>query len=219
MSPVIFVENGVISIESVGLKQRFPTWGACTPKGTFRVSDRRSIYIYISLLPNIYTYISEYYFQNPLYAYCWIYQWLTMLNILSLDILGVHLHQSKCWKGTCLYFQMLKGYMLICRNAAGVHGQRKVGNPCSKGSSNDVASAAVTAPVPFVHRPSLILLHRVWDLPSYLGRWMTRLCRSSLTLARLKTSLTLMFAIDWTYVGMETGPQSEWLRQKFLLKP
>jgi len=27
---------------------------------------------------------------------------------------------------------MLKGYMLICRNAEGVHGKRKVGNPCSK---------------------------------------------------------------------------------------
>jgi len=27
---------------------------------------------------------------------------------------------------------MLKEYMLICRNAEGVHGKRKVGNPCSR---------------------------------------------------------------------------------------
>jgi len=27
---------------------------------------------------------------------------------------------------------MLKGYILICRHAEGVHGQRKVGNPCSR---------------------------------------------------------------------------------------
>jgi len=29
------------------------------------------------------------------------------------------------------------GYMLICQNAEGVHGQRKVGNPCTKASCND----------------------------------------------------------------------------------
>ena len=33
--------------------------------------------------------------------------------------------------GTCASVEMLKGYMLICRNAEGVHGQRKVGNPWS----------------------------------------------------------------------------------------
>jgi len=32
---------------------------------------------------------------------------------------------------TCLSVEILKGYMLIFRNAEGVHGQRKVGNPCS----------------------------------------------------------------------------------------
>jgi len=37
----------------------------------------------------------------------------------------------KMLKGTCLTFEMLKGYTLICRNAEVVHGQRKVGNPCS----------------------------------------------------------------------------------------
>jgi len=33
--------------------------------------EEKSIFIYY-LFPNIYTYISEYYFQNSLYAYCQI---------------------------------------------------------------------------------------------------------------------------------------------------
>jgi len=33
-------------------------------------------------------------------------------------------------EGTCLSVEMLKGYTLICRNTEGVHGYRKVGNPC-----------------------------------------------------------------------------------------
>jgi len=28
--------------------------------------------------------------------------------------------------------EKFQGHMLICRNAEGVHGQTKVGNPCSK---------------------------------------------------------------------------------------
>jgi len=66
----------------------------------------------------------------------------------------------------------------------------------SKGSSNDVARLLSLLLSRLCTDPSLLLLHRVYDLPSYLGRLMTRLCRSSLTLARLKTSLTLVFAID-----------------------
>jgi len=33
-------------------------------------------------------------------------------------------------RGACASVEMLKGYMLICRNAEGVHGTSKVGNPC-----------------------------------------------------------------------------------------
>ena len=33
---------------------------------------------------------------------------------------------------TCSSVEMLKGYMLICRNIEGAHCQRKVGNPCAK---------------------------------------------------------------------------------------
>jgi len=33
---------------------------------------------------------------------------------------------------TRLSFEMLKGYMLICCNAEGVHGQTKVVNPCAR---------------------------------------------------------------------------------------
>jgi len=35
------------------------------------------------------------------------------------------------FRGTCSSVAMLKGYMLICQNADGVHGKRKVGNPCT----------------------------------------------------------------------------------------
>jgi len=33
-------------------------------------------------------------------------------------------------RGACASVKMLKGYILICRNAEGVHGKSKVGNPC-----------------------------------------------------------------------------------------
>jgi len=36
------------------------------------------------------------------------------------------------FRGTFPSVKMLKGYILICVNAEGVHGKRKVGNPCSK---------------------------------------------------------------------------------------
>jgi len=36
------------------------------------------------------------------------------------------------FRGTCSSVERLKGYMLICRNAEGVNGKRKVGNPCSR---------------------------------------------------------------------------------------
>jgi len=42
---------------------------------------------------------------------------------------GVHVNQSKYWRCMCLSFKILKGYVLICQNAKGIHGQRKVGNP------------------------------------------------------------------------------------------
>jgi len=32
-------------------------------------------------------------------------------------------------RGACASVKILKGYMLICRNAEGVHGKSKVGNP------------------------------------------------------------------------------------------
>ena len=34
------------------------------------------------------------------------------------------------FRGTCSFVEMLKGYMLICRNAEGVRSRRKFGNPC-----------------------------------------------------------------------------------------
>ena len=36
------------------------------------------------------------------------------------------------FRDTCSSVEMLKGYMLLCRNAEGVHGQRNVGKPCPR---------------------------------------------------------------------------------------
>jgi len=38
-------------------------------------------------------------------------------NILSSEILGVHVYLSKHWRGICLSFEIPKGYVLICQNA------------------------------------------------------------------------------------------------------
>jgi len=38
------------------------------------------------------------------------------------------------FRGTFSSVNTLKGYMLTSWNVEGVHGQRKVGNPCSRGS-------------------------------------------------------------------------------------
>jgi len=42
------------------------------------------------------------------------------------------------FRGTCSSVEMLKGYMLICRNAEGVQGQRKVGNPCFRATVHNL---------------------------------------------------------------------------------
>jgi len=85
----------------VPLRLHLPIW-----MGLFEVSNRReNIFIYC-LFPNIYTYISKDYFQASVCVCCWIYLWLVMINILSLDILEVH--------------------------AEGVHGYRKFGKPWSR---------------------------------------------------------------------------------------
>jgi len=66
------------------------------------------------LFPNSYTYINKYYFQKPLYAYCWIYIYDYFV--------------TRNFRGTCSFVEMLKGYMLIFQNAERVHGQRKIEN-------------------------------------------------------------------------------------------
>jgi len=38
----------------------------------------------------------------------------------------------KNFRGTCSPFAMLKGYIITCWNVEAVHGQKKVGNPCTK---------------------------------------------------------------------------------------
>jgi len=43
--------------DHVTLSQGLPTWGACTPRGTFKVNNRRGKYIYILF---IYKYLHIY---------------------------------------------------------------------------------------------------------------------------------------------------------------
>jgi len=38
-------------------------------------------------------------------------------------------HLSKCWGGTCLSGEMLKGYISICRNAEGYMAWKRLGTP------------------------------------------------------------------------------------------
>jgi len=102
------------------------------------------IFIYY-LFPNIYTCISAYYFQKSSYASFYI------LTLRQKN--GACLYSSKKYKSsitnsvefcyfakpfchkkvTCSSVKMLKGYMVICQNAEGVHGQRWVGNPWCRG--------------------------------------------------------------------------------------
>jgi len=53
------------------IEQRLLTWGTFAyPKGyiVMLAIEEKCVFIYL-LFPNIYTCISEYYFQKPLYAY------------------------------------------------------------------------------------------------------------------------------------------------------
>jgi len=42
------------------------------------------------------------------------------------------------FRGRCSSVERLKGYMVLCGNAEGAHGQRKVGNPCSSRSESSI---------------------------------------------------------------------------------
>jgi len=48
----------------------------------------------------------------------------------------MYCHGSENLRGTCASVEMLKGYMHICWNVEGVHGKKKVWNPCTRVSVN-----------------------------------------------------------------------------------
>ena len=75
-------------------------------RGTCKVSNRRWKYIYI-------LFISKY---LNIFTYC------LFPKIYINDFV------IRTFRGTCSSVEILKGYMLICRNAEGVHGKGKVGN-------------------------------------------------------------------------------------------
>jgi len=97
--------------------------------------EERNIFTY-HFFPNIYTYISEWYIQKSLYAYCQMHLWIIMTKYFVM----------RNFRGTCSSVEMLKGYMVVCWNAEGVHAhlsnakgvhrKRKVGNPWSSAMSS-----------------------------------------------------------------------------------
>ena len=129
---IIFTASLFVNFScSIYLKQGFPTWGTCTPsgtfaslKGTFRVSNRREKLIYVLFIS---TYIS-------------------CNKFILRHKNGVYLHSSKLskssvnyWVNFCYFTHVVwfwhKKFQvctLICRNAEGVYGQRKVVTPWSK---------------------------------------------------------------------------------------
>ena len=77
-----------------------PRHTLATPRGTFKVSNRREIFIYISFISKN-LYICQL-ILKPLYAY------MSVINHKNFVI--------RNFRGTCSSFEVLKGYMLICRN-------------------------------------------------------------------------------------------------------
>jgi len=93
----------------------YPQGYICLFQGVLSIEEQ-NIFAY-NLFPNIYTY------QSILLSKI-ICLWLniSMDNHVKCIVIGNR-------TGTCASVEMLKGYTLICRNAVGVHGKRKVGNP------------------------------------------------------------------------------------------
>jgi len=94
--------------------------------------------------------------------------------------LGVHVHLSKYWRCTCLAFEMLKGYMLICRNAKGVHGQRKVGNLWIRATTNltysqqlkYIRKAKTALPCILAYEPSFnVQFTQIENVRSFRRQW------------------------------------------------
>ena len=87
----------------------------CLSKGVhLRLAiEEKSIFTYY-LFPNSYTYNSTYYFQK-----------IIMIIICLLLIISMNNHDKIFGHKT------FQGYMFFCRNAEGVHGKKKLGNPCS----------------------------------------------------------------------------------------
>ena len=106
-----FFQSAVQFMKIEALRQRFPSYGTCTPRvhlpvwrGTFKVINRKENILTCYLFSNICTYIGEYHFKKSWYVCCWIYiyYYQSWQNILSSEIV----------RGTCSSAEMLKGYMV-----------------------------------------------------------------------------------------------------------
>jgi len=88
--------------------------------------------------------------------------------------------------GTCLPVEMLKGYMFICRNTEGGHGERKVGNPCNSlrclQISWPIFSSNRTKPLyqfHLINQPRLSLFGKCWE--TTIGHQISKMKRKTKT--------------------------------------
>ena len=64
--------------------------------------------------------------------------------MLNISVINHKYFVIRNFMTTCSSVEILKEYMLICQNAEGLHGQRKVGNPCARGLFNALEDSALT---------------------------------------------------------------------------
>ena len=130
------------------LCQRFPTWGTSlhVPIGVhlpirgvhLRLAiEEKHIFTYL-WFPNIYTYISESYFQKPLYACFKIYLWLITTKYFVI----------RNFRGTCSSEEIPKGYVVIFRNAEGVHAHL---SECWRGTWSEKGGEPLICAITDVH--------------------------------------------------------------------
>ena len=110
--PWLHVENHWPKPGVPNLGYMYPQGYICPSEGVhLRLAiEEKNIFTY-HFFPNIYTYISEWYIPKFLYAYCQIHLWIIMTKYFVL----------RDFRDTCSSVEILKGCMVVCWNAEGVH--------------------------------------------------------------------------------------------------
>jgi len=110
---LIGLKHGRVRAGVPNLVYMYPCGCICLSEGVHLWLEMEGKYIIIFLFANIYTCISEYnlYTCKNLKVLLKI-QWISLFSsaFLSQEILGVHAHLLKCWRGTLLK----KGWEPLC---------------------------------------------------------------------------------------------------------